>query len=163
MEKNNYFFKVLSFDRAEKCKVAEFEDKFGNRSKVVTTFNAIIPGLRYSCKLGKRYQEEVQEDGTSIRVYKLFTFRVWIDDVQVLTEGDLVKIMLENKEVEALTFGYGFSLSVDDRVKELRDYFKHKTFQLSSGKDIDKFVSVYKDACENLSQNVESNKKKFKK
>lgn len=150
MEKRNCFFKMLSFERIENGKVAYFDDKFGKSSKVITTFNAIIPGLRYSCKLSKRFVLEGNEDGTETRVYKMYTFRVWIDDIQVLTEEEFVKVLLEGKEVEALTFGYGFSLNVEERVEELNVYFKHKTFQLSSGKDIEKFISVYRESCESI-------------
>lgn len=139
------FFKILSFERQEDCKVANFTDKFDEKAIVVTTWDKIIPGLRYNCKLDCKYS-----DLGGKREYKMISFKVWYDDIKVVTGENIIQVTLDNKPVPALDFDCINSTDVEEKVRSLKEYFKEKTFQLSTMGDIGEFIDFYRECCENL-------------
>lgn len=150
-QKERFFFQVLTFQRYDKEnpeKTAKFVDKFGAESYVQTSFGGIVPGLRYSCKLLAK-PEFVEDKITGSKIYKMLSYRLWLDDLMVVTEEDKITVLLDNKEVENLTFGFGYSLDVEEKVDDLKEYFKKKVWQLEKP-DIESFVEVYKRACEKI-------------
>lgn len=157
--KENIFFKVLSFERYDKYKVAQFIDKFGQSAVVITDWDRVIPGLRYNCKLLCKYKEVEVDSGIEgyinwdvekIRQYKMVNCKVWYDDLQIITGDNIVQIKLDNKVVPELDFDCINCTDVDQKVQDLQEYFKEKTFQLSTMKDIEKFVDFYKECCNAL-------------
>lgn len=157
MEKKGVFFKCLSFERIDgetsfkqnAEKVAYFVDKFENDARVVTTWNGVIPGLRYSCMLSKE-SKEVKDGDFKENFYKLLKFRIWADKLKVVNSDNSVQITLEGKTVDSLTFDLKETTDVDQKVEDLREYFKEKTFQLSTKEEIDKFIGIYRNACQSL-------------
>jgi len=149
-KRNRTFLRQLVFERSTDPeifgKVAEFTDRDGNKAQVVTTWNRIIPGFRYICKLETPGSES--EDG--YMMYNMTYCRMWVDDIQVKTEDDTVFVTLDDKPVPELTFGEGIILDVDFCVRELRNYFRVRKFQLANRDDIDKFISVYRVQCQKV-------------
>jgi hypothetical protein len=139
------FFKQLTFKRPEgvQDKIAEFTDKHGQDAYVLTTWHTVIPGLRYNCKLDAR--GHVQKSKKVL--YTLLHCRLWADELNVVEQEKTVEVHLDGKPVDALTFGLGHTADVEGRVEDLREYFKQKTFQLSSRKDIDTFLEVFEESC----------------
>ena len=144
------FHKQLVFTRDENTqdKIATFVDKKGNNAKVITTWGRVIPGLRYSCRLEVPGIPIEGEDCEPTVLYKMSFCRLWVDNLQVVSGEGVVDVTLEDKAVDALRFGEGVSTDVESKVEELLDYFKEKTFQLACREDIDTFIQVYKEKCE---------------
>lgn len=141
------FFKMLSFERqTEKIKMAEFTDKFGENAVVITTWDRIIPRLRYNCKLSCKFSD----NGDGQREYKMLSCKVWYDDLQVITGESIIQVTLDNKVVPELDFDCIECTDVEEKVNSLKEYFKEKTFQLSNMQDIENFVDFYKKSCEHL-------------
>lgn len=159
MEKG-IFYKTLVFNRKnfkdfQEPKIAEFVDMNNNTSRVVTTWNKIVPGLRYNCKL---VFDSIVED---IVFYKLLGFGIVEDNIQIKTNylkpncGNSVEVYLDNKVVPNLTFTY--DCDIDNKVKELKDYFKFKTFQLSNKEDIENFIGLYEKTCKDFIRGYKKN------
>jgi hypothetical protein len=159
MEKTNgSFYKTLTFQRekeGDKEKIAEFIDKFGKDAKVVTTWGGIIPGLKYSCQLEGT---DEKDDEKKVFIYKLLKFRLWIDKLAITSIDRVVRVTLDNKEVENLTFDCKDSTDFEEKVGELKEYFHHKEFQLSGKEEIASFVNSYRKSCKDL---YESSKKEI--
>jgi hypothetical protein len=150
--REKYFFKMLSFERQEKCKIAKFTDKFGEEAIVITTWDKVIPGLRYNCKLSCKHSDLGGE-----REYKMISFKIWYDNIQVITGEGIIQVTLDDKVVPELDFDCIKSTNVEESVQSLREYFKEKTFQLSTVKDRERFVELYRKSCEHLYNRYKKN------
>lgn len=156
MKTTKVFYKQLVFAPVDGSneKVAVFQDKFGGTASVITSWKSVIPGLRYNCCLENN---KVTSDKGSF--YKMLSCRVWVDDLVVVRKDESVQVMLDEEEVESLTFGPSTSMDIDSLTKDLRGFFVHKTFQLANREDIDSFIGVYKKECDTLYSKV---KKQYK-
>lgn len=162
LRKSNVFFKQLVFERSNEPeifgKVAYFQDKDDRKSLVITEWHRVLPGFRYSCKLEVPGSE--QWDGTV--VYNMVYCRMWVDDIQVVSGEGVVNVTLDNEVVPELSFGLGSSMDVDGMVKDLKEYFRERTFQLMNKEDIEKFISVYRTSCERVYSVISKQMKKGK-
>jgi hypothetical protein len=149
MEK--FFIQILTFERNAEgdIKTALFTDKFNNKAVVTTKDRAVIPGIRYSCKL---YSESHKTSDQLI--YDLINFRVVEDDIQILHDKrkNIVFFLLDNKPVEALNYNPKINSDYDSLLAELQVYFRYKTFQLSTMQDIQKFTLYFKETLEKCYQ-----------
>jgi len=140
------FYKMLTFVRDGKVKKAYFDDKRGNKAVVETTWNGVIPGLRYNCKLlvGGKLNDNKEY------VYKMMSFKVWRDKLEVYQIGGIVEVLLDDETVEALTFDSNKNVDFESFVEDLKTYFKEKTFQLRNKDEITAFINDYESRCRAL-------------
>ena len=156
MEKN-IFFKELSFARENskdlsEPKIALFTDMYNNSAIVKTTWNGVVPNIRYDCKL--IFSRKVDD----LFEYQLLSFSIVEDFIVVEKVDNKVMVMLDEKEVITLTFDN--TLDVNEKVNELKDYFKFKTFQLANKEDIEKFINLYETICREWFSNYKKSLKK---
>jgi hypothetical protein len=150
------FCTVLIFDKEGNKFYSSFVDKHGDEQEIVLNqddFRFIHPGIRYFCYINSK-------------TFALEDAKVFIDDLFVIPDPskNIVKLTLSGEEQPEFTFNPKMNCDVDFYTSKLKLKFIHKEYQLANARDIDTFISVYKESCEiAYSKHKKSLMKKFNK